>query len=180
MGKGKNQQITILKSTNNNVTKIPLHSDSTSLEKFIIKSSVQKLLCYTPLFQEIDKLLTPDKKIDMYNYLLPKLRNDAVDNKAFKSKVAFNAAMAIFQKNTDAHEAVKVEEFSKLVAIANEGFEISCGLQNDNKTELNANKIINSAIDNLCKSNFTEGFNLAILSREQREKILLGKDNRHC
>lgn len=171
----------VTRNSPKNSIKLDEITDAESLKTAILKAPIQKLSQSPKLFDKINNLLGTQERTDILNYLLSK-SSIITKEDLFKINVILNAIETIYQAYKNSHCAIKNEQYTKIITLANQGLEIYCNILTSNplsKTIVksinwdNLNKIV---INDLAQSDFKGGFDLAKLSLTQRTKILLGSE----
>lgn len=171
----KNTEIVPITAPNQNNAPDTL-IDATSLEKFISNARAHQLLKKQDvLFSKMSEFFLPEKKADMYRFLITK--SLGIKDYNFKMKLFFNAATTISMANANTHLEVKDKAYTEIVTIFNNGLRMKCQPENSTTKSLNWNKLTESFIDNFFQEDSHKAFDLAKLSLTQRTKILLGEDD---
>lgn len=171
----KNREIVPITAPNQNNAPDTL-IDAQSLEKFISNARDHQLLKKQDvLFLKMSEFFPPEKKADMYRFLVTK--SLGIKDYNFKMKLFFNAATAISMANAKTHLEVKDKAYTEIVTIFNNGLRMKCQPENSTTKSLNWNTLTESVIDNFLQEDAHKAFDLAKLSLTQRTKILLGEDN---
>lgn len=182
----KNREI-VTRNSNKNSIQLDEITDAQLLKPAILRAPIPQLLQSQELFNKINTLLWDHERTEIYDYLLSK-SSIITTNDSFKINVILNAIQTIYQVHKNSHCAIKNEQYTRIITIANQGLKIYCNILTSNALPATIDKNLpNSwnefakiAINDLAQSDFKKGFDLAQLSFQQRVKILFNKINAKC